>query len=112
MLVYTAVVALASASGLEKVLLVGTVLASHLLLMYETSSAETLVMHGRTVKVSDDKDSVKKYGRRLEMADELVKEMGRSDFAVRLGMINPEQAKRSRTEVGKTEDVNNEVVTM
>ncbi|KAJ9607089.1 hypothetical protein H2200_008161 [Cladophialophora chaetospira] len=106
MLVYLAVVVLANASDSEKVMLVGTVTASHLLLMYENSRAETLVMHGRTVKLSEEKGSVKKYGRRLEMADELVKEMGRSDFAVRLGMINPEQAKKSN------DDASSEVVTM
>ncbi|KIY00401.1 uncharacterized protein Z520_04086 [Fonsecaea multimorphosa CBS 102226] len=95
MAVYLAVVALAGASDGEKVMLLGAVVASHLALMYENSTVDGLVMNGRTVT----QGSVKKYPRRLDMAEELVEEVGRSDFAVRLGLINPDKvAEKKETE--------------
>ena len=111
-LIYVAVVALANASGLEKLLLVATVMVSHLLLIHENSGTETLVMNGRVVEVSEGKDSVKKYARRLDMAEQLVREVGRSDFAVRLGMINPEQAAVFSGKSQEESDLKNVIVTM
>jgi hypothetical protein len=63
-------------------------------------------MNGRRVRAV----SVKNYPRRLVMARELIKEMDRSDFAIRLGMINPDEADSKTQDVGH--DVAKEVVTM
>ena len=112
MLVYGAVVVLAGTSDGENFTLVGTVVVSHLILMVENARATELVMNGRTVRLSRRPDAVKQYGRRLEMAQELVAEMGRSDFATRLGMINPELAEESMAEMKGKSDLGNEVVTM
>jgi len=112
MLVYLTVVVLAGASDFEKMLVVGTVLGSHLVLMVENCRTRTLIMNGRTVAVSSKPDGVKTYERRLDMARELVHEMGRSDFAVRLGMINPEQAEGLVAGAKEMSGVGNEVVTM
>ncbi|KIW73813.1 hypothetical protein PV04_01903 [Phialophora macrospora] len=106
MMVWVAVVVLGGASDQEKGALVGAVLVGHWILMFENARAGELVMNGRTVRVAKRK----KYARRLELAEELIKEVGRSDFAVRLGMINPEQVK----DLGKGDgdETRNEVVTM
>jgi hypothetical protein len=110
MMVWVVVVVLGGASEREKGMLVGAVLLGHLILVYENARAGELVMNGRTVCVAEAPDAVKRYGRRLELAEELIKEVGRSDFAVRLGMINPEQVK----DIGKDDgdETRNEVVTM
>ncbi|KIW24792.1 uncharacterized protein PV07_10483 [Cladophialophora immunda] len=112
MLVYLAVVALGGATDAEKGTLVGAVLAGHLLLVYQNSQVDELVMNGRTVAVAGTPDSVKNYARRLDMAKELVKEMGRSDFAVRLGLINPDKGGTEKKQTEKGMGPGQEVVTM
>lgn len=111
-LVYIAVVILSGAYDVEKLLLLGTVFAGHLLLMLENARTKVLVMNGRVVSLSKGKDNVKKYARRLDMAEELVREVERTDFAVRLGMINPEQASQFSVKSEGQPDLKNEVVTM
>ncbi|EXJ63864.1 hypothetical protein A1O7_00199 [Cladophialophora yegresii CBS 114405] len=109
MMVWVEVVVLGGASDLEKAMLVGTVVAGHLILVYENARAAQMVMKGRVVNVAKGPSAVKRYVRRLDMARELIREVGRSDFAVRLGLINPEQV----SELGKDhEKIRNEVVTM
>jgi hypothetical protein len=94
LLVYLAVGVLASARDSAKVALTGCVLLSHVLLTWRHASGAStdaeLVMNQRRVMLVRGPGSVKKYSRRLVMAEELVREMGRRDFAVRLGMINPD----------------------
>ncbi|KAE8375417.1 hypothetical protein BDV26DRAFT_299678 [Aspergillus bertholletiae] len=46
-------------------------------------------MHGNLIAVNGPR---RKYRRRLDLAEDLIKETGRDDWAVRLGMINPSQA--------------------
>ena len=93
LLVYLAVVALANAEDAAKIRLICSVMLGHGILALSNSLADELVMNERSMKVSDQPGSTKRYSRRLEMAEELIKETGRSDFAVRLGMVNPEQVK-------------------
>ena len=112
MLVYAAVVVLGGASDVEKVMVLGAVSAGHLLLMYQVSRTNELVMNGRRVRVSKEAGSLKKYGRRLDMAEVLIEEIGRSDFAIRLGVVNPDQVKISDKQHGGRNDMATEVVTM
>ncbi|KAI1623510.1 hypothetical protein EDD37DRAFT_426545 [Exophiala viscosa] len=88
-LVYIAAVALAGTDRGKIVLVLCTFIAHGVLAVHNALTKE-LVMNERVVKVSGAPGSVKEYPRRLVMARELVKEMGRSDFAVRLGMMNPD----------------------
>ncbi|KAK4940758.1 hypothetical protein LTR10_019151 [Elasticomyces elasticus] len=92
LLVYIAVVILANATDRGKIALVLCTFIAHGVLAVHNGLGKELVMNGRVVKVSDAVGSVKKYPRRLVMARELVEETGRSDFAIRLGMINPDDA--------------------
>ncbi|KAE8130931.1 hypothetical protein BDV38DRAFT_265890 [Aspergillus pseudotamarii] len=48
-----------------------------------------LQMHGNLITVDGPR---RKYRRRLDLAEALIKETGRDDWAVRLGMISPSQA--------------------
>jgi hypothetical protein len=114
LLVYVSIIILGGADDAEKLVLVGAAFLSHVCLMYENTRRNTLLMHERHVGVSRAVGSAKKYARRLDMAKELIREIGRSDFAVRLGIINPDSAK----EVGRTgpaskvQGLADEVVTM
>lgn len=110
MLVYIAAVVLVSASDEEKLMFVLSILLSHVILAYSSSKATDLVMNERRIKIAGGSGGVKKYSRRLELAEELIREMGRSDFAVRLGLINPEQAESS--EAKTVEGVESEIVAM
>lgn len=67
-----------------KILLLALLIGSVGLLAIANSETKDLLMHGRIIKVADDR---KAYKRRLDLADELIKETGRDDWAVRLGMI-------------------------
>ncbi|KAE8361531.1 hypothetical protein BDV27DRAFT_132966 [Aspergillus caelatus] len=58
-----------------------------------------LQMHGNLITVNGPR---RKYRRRLDMAEALIKETGRDDWAVRLGMINPSQASGAKS--GSTEN--------
>ncbi|KIV80245.1 hypothetical protein PV11_07759 [Exophiala sideris] len=115
-LVYIAVVVLANATDRGKIALVLCSFIAHGVLAVHNMLAKELVMNGRVVKISDAIGSVKEYPRRLVMARELVKEMGRSDFAIRLGMINPDDAvvkeHTSDKANSKTPELVDEVVTM
>lgn len=84
-----------------KVMLLVLLVASAGLLAIANVRTDKLQMHGNIIKVDGQP---KKYGRRLEMAQELIKETGRDDWAIRLGMIvQPvENAAKSKLEVPAT----------
>ncbi|KIX05800.1 uncharacterized protein Z518_03772 [Rhinocladiella mackenziei CBS 650.93] len=119
-LVYIATIALVNARDEGKILLTLCVTINHVLLLMHNSRVEEMSMNGRRIRVQEG--GVKKYKRRLDMAEELVEEVGRSDFAVRLGLVNPNnnssasaEAKESgikRQGKEKGNDPDNEVVTM
>ena len=111
LLVYIAVVVLGNAEDSAKIALILSALLGHGIVALSNSRANELVMNKRRLKISEEPGSIKKYSRRLEMAEELIKEMGRSDFAVRLGMINREQVKTSSSTTNG-ESVADEAVTM
>ncbi len=90
LLVYIAVIVLVNAPNQGKVILALYALLGHGALALHNATCQELVMNERTVSVSSQPGSVKRYTRRLVMARELVEEIGRSDFAIRLGMLNPD----------------------
>lgn len=107
LLVYVASIVLANAPDADKILVVTYAVLSHAALaLYNTApAAQSLNMNGRQVNVPFHPNSVQRYSRRLAMARELIKEMGRSDFALKLGMINVD-------EVDSTGRLKDEIVTM
>ena len=74
-----------------KVMLIGLLILSAGLLAISNEKTDHLQMYGRVIKV--DGNPPKKYTRRLEMAHELIKETGRTDWAVRMGLINADPEK-------------------
>lgn len=81
-----------------KVLLVVLLVVSAGLLAITNVRTDKLQMHGCIVKVDRPR---KKYGRRRDLAEELIKETGRDDWAIRLGMIVPslDEPAKSKLEV-------------
>jgi len=79
-----------------KVLLLVLLFCSVALLGITNEYTEVLKMHGKLVKVIG---SPYKYERRLILAQELIKESGRDDWAVRLGMIVPERDADGKTKL-------------
>lgn len=67
-----------------KVLLLVLLVVSAALLAIANLRTDKLQMHENIVQVDGRR---KKYGRRRDMADELIAETGRKDWAIRLGMI-------------------------
>lgn len=104
LLVYLAVATLANAADRGKIVLLAGVFSSHILLALSNMRTKELIMNGRKIKVSEQDGSTKRYRRRLDLAEELVAESKRTDWAIRLGMINPtelEEARGSRTTPGE-----------
>ncbi|KAJ9651863.1 hypothetical protein H2201_009253 [Coniosporium apollinis] len=56
---------------------------------------EELQIYGNIIKVDGSR---RRYRRRLEMADQLIKETGRDDWAARLGMIVPKVEDAAKAE--------------
>jgi hypothetical protein len=79
---------LANASLLGQMMLVALVLASTALVGLSNLWTTTLHMHGRSLQVYDRRQ----YDRRLTLANELIEETGRDDWAIRMGMIQPKHA--------------------
>ncbi|KAK6820425.1 hypothetical protein RU639_007603 [Aspergillus parasiticus] len=67
-----------------------------------------LQMHGNLITVDIPR---RKYRRRLDLAEALICETGRDDWAVRLGMINPSQASATKGNSAGN-DAFNETLTM
>ena len=87
-------IGLAAEDG-EKVIFVLTVLVRHVVAARAVRASrlmtDGLVMQGRKLEVDESRgeEGVKKYGRRLEMAEELIEEFGRRDWAEQMGMVKP-----------------------
>lgn len=84
-----------------KVLLLVLLIVPAGLLAIANVRTDKLQMHGNIVKADGPR---KKYGRRRDMADELIEETGRDDWAIRLGMIVPplDKPAKSKLEVPAT----------
>lgn len=112
-LIYVAVVTLANTKRENKIVLILGLLFGHGVLVVSNARRKELKLNDRKVKMSSEEGSIKSYSRRLELAEELVKETGRSDWAIRLGMINPEQVDPVSTGAGSSaQDPGHETVTM
>jgi hypothetical protein len=84
-LVYLAVVLATNASPKGSLSILCLMLASAAVLGLSNRRAKTLQMHGRILRVVGQ---AKSYERRRDLVDELVKETGKDDWAVSLGMIS------------------------
>ena len=85
LLIYINAAVTTNASQAGEITILALLLLSVGLVAISNELQESLCMHGCRVHV----DGVpKKYARRLDLADELIKYTGRDDWAVRLGMIN------------------------
>ncbi|KAJ8130178.1 hypothetical protein O1611_g3453 [Lasiodiplodia mahajangana] len=82
--VYLDAALVSNLTQLSKILLLVLLIASVGLLAIANSATKDLQMHGRIVSVVGPR---KPYQRRLHLANELIAETGRDDWAVRLGMI-------------------------
>ena len=74
-----------NASQAGEMIILAVLLLSVGLVAVGNERQESLHMHGCRIQVEG---IPKKYARRLDLADELIKNTGRDDWAIRLGMIN------------------------
>ncbi|KAI9687436.1 MAG: hypothetical protein M1820_010438 [Bogoriella megaspora] len=98
LLVYLDAALSSNVNLLGKILLLILLVSSAGLLAIANEKTDVLLMHGRKLKIDG---RPKHYARRLDMAKELTAEMGRDDWAVRLGMIVPDN---KGTEEGVAKD--------
>ena len=87
LLVYVDAALVCNASPKGKLLLLALLICSAGLLAITNATTTTLHMFGRAIQVKCPRQ---KYNRRLDMADQLIKESGRNDWALRLGLITPD----------------------
>ncbi|KEF63830.1 uncharacterized protein A1O9_01808 [Exophiala aquamarina CBS 119918] len=112
-LVYLAVVILANATRENKMILLADLFISHGVLVFSNAQTKGLRLNSRKINISSNEGSIKSYNRRLDLAQDLVKEIGRSDWAIRLGIINPEEVDpASRGTESKYQDPEHEIVAM
>ncbi|RFN45019.1 hypothetical protein FIE12Z_10747 [Fusarium flagelliforme] len=86
LIVYLAAALVSNATQLGKILILVLLGGSVALLAIANSLTDKLLMHGYVIQRANGEP--KKYRRRVELADELVKEIGRDDWAIRMGMIS------------------------
>lgn len=91
LMVYSDVALAANASQAGKVVLIILLFSSAGLLGLANEYTRNLQMYGRTVTPTGPPRS---YKRRLELTEELVKETGRGDWAIGLGMANQDDVER------------------
>ena len=85
LLIYINAAVTTNASQAGKITILALLLLSVGLVAVSNELQESLYMHGCKVHVDGEP---KKYARRLDLANELIKYTGRDDWAIRLGMIN------------------------
>lgn len=96
LLVYIDAALMANASQLGQITILALLLLSVGLVATSNEFQRSLSMHGCKVQVDGQP---KKYARRLDLADELIKCTGRDDWAIRLGMINQKADSAETTKV-------------
>lgn len=84
LLVFVMAALAGNTTGNGSLILLCLLLISAAVLGLSNSMANALRMHGRVVRAEGEP---KAYGRRLDLVDELIKETGRDDWAISLGMI-------------------------
>ena len=85
LLIYITAAITSNATQAGEIAIAALLLVSVGLVALSNESQAELRMHGCTVKVDG---APKKYARRLDLADELIRYTGRDDWAIRLGMVN------------------------
>lgn len=85
LLVYMNAALASNATQMGKVLLVLLLFSTAGLLAVANNATANFQMHGHVVAVKGPRQ---KFRRRLDLAEALIKESGRADWALRLGMIN------------------------
>ena len=85
LLVYLSAALASNASATGKIILLALLLVSVGLVGISNELEEDLYMHNHIVK---KKGQSRAYARRLDLAQDLIKETGRSDWAIELGMVN------------------------
>lgn len=85
LLVYINAALTTNASQAGEITILALLLLSVGLVAMSNELQESLYMHGCRIHVDGEP---KKYARRLDLANELIKYTGREDWAIRLGMIN------------------------
>ncbi|KAF7197231.1 hypothetical protein HII31_01656 [Pseudocercospora fuligena] len=96
LLVYLDAALAGNASQTSKLLLLILLFGSVALLGIANECTKVLQMHGRMIVVTG---VPKAYPRRLALAEELILKTGRKDWAVRLGMVQPDHNTRSEKEL-------------
>ena len=86
LLIYINAVITSNATQAGQIAILALLLVSVGLVALSNEVQAELRMHGCTVKV--DGAPPKRYERRLDLADELIRYTGRDDWAIRLGMVN------------------------
>ncbi|ODH50420.1 hypothetical protein GX48_03381 [Paracoccidioides brasiliensis] len=84
LLVYTDVALVSNVSKPGQILILALFVISTALLASSNAMTSELYMHGRKISATGKS---KKYARRLDMANDLIQETRREDWALRLGMI-------------------------
>jgi hypothetical protein len=95
LVVYLAAALVSNATQFGKILLMALFGGSAGLLAIANSATNRLMMHGYVVKQSGER---KKYERRRMLADELIEETKRKDWAIRMGMIPAQEAPNGTAE--------------
>lgn len=90
LLVYMGAALASNADQSGKIALLALLLISPALLVVSNKNIAAFQMFGRSITVEGEP---KAYKRRLDLAEELIKSTKRDDWAIRLGMINPETAR-------------------
>lgn len=92
LIVYATAALAGNASKTGSITLLTLLLSSVSLLGLSNELARTIHMHGRVLKMVG---LPKSYERRLDLAEELIKDSGRRDWAIGLGMVVPETQKKN-----------------
>lgn len=85
-----------NASQAGEIIILALLLLSVGLVAIGNEQQELMYMHGCKIQVEG---KPKKYARRLDLADELIRYTGRDDWAIRLGMINQKAGDRETVKV-------------
>jgi hypothetical protein len=102
LLVYLAAALTINASQTGKIAILLLLVVSSGLLAICNKSVDTLQMNGFRVR---HKGKPIAYRRRLDLANQLVEESGRDDWAIRLGMITPKRKANGKEQAAEEEEV-------
>ena len=92
MLVFVSAVLASNASQIGKIFLIALLLVSAALMGISNDNEKNFYMHGHVVRTQG---GPKVYHRRLDLANHLIKETGKSDWAIKLGMVDAKDLERS-----------------